>query len=134
MVTLVEAPFSHARMHCYSLLDFIMPWAQYTMTTRVFPRRLTGGEIFKNRLLFMNNRLFFPYCFLEIFVGGTRPCWRGDKVVIALCSWGSGDAVKHPAGPGGKKIWHLNEKNTAEKLSFMVSHFLLQDEKKKSSL
>ena len=27
-------------------------------------------EIFKNRLLFENNRPLFPYCFLEIFVWG----------------------------------------------------------------
>ena len=36
---------------------------------KVFPRRLTnggGGVIF-------NNRLLFPYCFLKIFVGQTRP-------------------------------------------------------------
>ena len=38
------------------------------------------GRIFNNRLLFKNNRLLFPYCFLEIFVGA-QGLDGGDKVV-----------------------------------------------------
>ena len=43
--------------------------AQILRNCRVFPRRLTNGGIFNNRLLFENSRPLFPYCFLEIFVG-----------------------------------------------------------------
>ena len=37
---------------------------------RIFLRRFTSGGIFNNRLLFKENKILFPYCFLEIFVGG----------------------------------------------------------------
>ena len=36
---------------------------------RVFPRRLINGGIFNNTVLFENNKLLFPYCFLKSFVG-----------------------------------------------------------------
>ena len=36
---------------------------------RVFPRRLINEGIFNNKVLFENNKLLFPYCFLRIFVG-----------------------------------------------------------------
>ena len=53
---------------------------------RIFPRRLTSGGIFDNSLLFKSNRLLFPYCFLEIFVGGDKALMEGDKVVIGASS------------------------------------------------
>ena len=45
----------------------------------VFPRRLTIGGIFNNRLLFENNRLSFSLLFSGNFCGGTRRRWRGTK-------------------------------------------------------
>ena len=45
-------------MTCYTLQN-----------SRVFPRRLIGGEIFNNRLLLMNNRLSFSLLFSGHYVG-----------------------------------------------------------------
>ena len=50
-------------------------------SNRVFPRRLTNGEIFNNRLLFENNRLFFFQLFSGPFCGG-QGLDGGDKVVM----------------------------------------------------
>ena len=41
---------------------------------RIFPRRLSSGGTFNNRLLFENNRLFFPVVFWKFL-------W-GDKVLM----------------------------------------------------
>ena len=44
-----------------------------TLGNSVFPRRFTHGRIFNNRPFFRTIGYCFPYCFLEIFVGDTRP-------------------------------------------------------------
>ena len=47
--------------------NFVLP-----SVNRVFPVHLTSGEIF-------NNKLLFPYCFLEIFVIGQGLDGRGQS-------------------------------------------------------
>ena len=47
---------------------------------RVFPRRLTNGGIFNNRLLFENSRPLFSLLFSGNFCGG-EGLDGGDKVV-----------------------------------------------------
>ena len=53
--------------------------AQILRNCRVFPRRLTNGGIFNNRLLFENSRPLFSLLFLEIFVG-EKALMEGTKL------------------------------------------------------
>ena len=54
--------------------------AQILRNCRVFPRRLTNGGIFNNRLLFENSRPLFSLLFSGNFCGGGLD--GGDKVVM----------------------------------------------------
>ena len=47
--------------------------AQIPRNCRVFPRRLTNGGIFNNRLLFENSRPLFSLLFSGNFLWGRRP-------------------------------------------------------------
>ena len=49
---------------------------------RVFPRRLTNGGIFSNRLLFENNGLLFYPIVSGNFCEGDKALMEGDKVVM----------------------------------------------------
>ena len=64
---------------------------------RVFPRRLTHGGIFNNKLLFENNRPLFSLLFSGNFGGGDKDLMEGDKVVM-------GGFLQSP--PLGKTLEH----------------------------
>ena len=67
--------------------------AQILRNCGVFPRRLTNGGIFNNRLLFKNSRPLFSLLFSGNFCEG-RSLDGGDKVVM-------GDP---PVSPLGKTL------------------------------
>ena len=75
--------------------------AQILRNCRVFPKRLTNGGIFNNRLLFENSRPLFSLLFSGNFCGG-EGLDGGDKVVM-------GDSPVPPLG----KPW-------TEKLKFSL--------------
>ena len=53
----------------------------FAYKARVFHRKLTSGEIFNNRLLLENTRLFFDIVFRKSF-WGDKALMEGDKVVM----------------------------------------------------
>ena len=57
-------------------------WFAINKSGRVFPRRLTNGGIFNNRLSFENNRLLFSLLFSRNFLGERQGLDGGDKVVM----------------------------------------------------
>ena len=59
--------------------------AESESVDRLFPKRLTNGGTFNNRLLFTNNRLF-SLLFSGNFCGGTKALMEGDKVVMGVLS------------------------------------------------
>ena len=67
--------FLMPRKPCYASL-FLSGGLKYTI--RVFPRRLTNGEMFNNSLLFKNNRLLFSLLFSGD--GGGQSCDGGSPL------------------------------------------------------
>ena len=69
---------------------------------RVFLRRLINEGIFNNRVLFENNKLLFPYCFLRIFVGD-KALDGGDEVVMGQ---------SFPSGGTGGPMTYVHRHNS----------------------
>ena len=75
-------------LDCFSVVSVDSRFASQSRLNpsacRVFPRRLTIGEIFNNRLLFENNGLLFSLLFSGNFYRRDKALMEGDNVRLPL--------------------------------------------------